>query len=75
MLVRVFTVNQCFELTRSPNSSGWANQTYADKDAVVVDILRKAGAVLFVKTQNPQTLLVRNVYAPRHIHLTNKSIT
>jgi len=35
----------------------WAYKEYADKDAVVVDILRKAGAVLFVKTQNPQSLL------------------
>jgi Asp-tRNA(Asn)/Glu-tRNA(Gln) amidotransferase A subunit family amidase len=39
--------------------TGWAYKEYADKDAVVVDILRKAGAVLFVKTQNPQSLLVR----------------
>ncbi|KAG8902186.1 hypothetical protein FRB99_004792 [Tulasnella sp. 403] len=35
----------------------WANETVADKDAVVVDILRKAGAVLYIKTANPQTLL------------------
>ncbi|KAG9014094.1 hypothetical protein FRB90_005577 [Tulasnella sp. 427] len=35
----------------------WANETVADRDAVVVDILRKAGAVLYVKTANPQTLL------------------
>lgn len=35
----------------------WANETVAEKDAVVVDILRKAGAVLYVKTANPQTLL------------------
>ncbi|EGO31021.1 hypothetical protein SERLADRAFT_359135 [Serpula lacrymans var. lacrymans S7.9] len=36
---------------------GWAYKTVADSDAVVVDILRKAGAILYVKTQNPQTLL------------------
>ena len=30
----------------------------ADSDALVVKILRKAGAILYVKTQNPQTLLV-----------------
>lgn len=36
----------------------WAGKTVADRDAVVVDILRKSGAVLFVKTANPQTLLV-----------------
>jgi amidase len=39
--------------------SAWAYKTVADHDALVVDILRKAGAILFVKTQNPQTLLVR----------------
>ena len=36
----------------------WAGCTVAEKDAVVVDILRKAGAVIYVKTANPQTLLV-----------------
>lgn len=35
----------------------WAYQKEATKDAVAVDILRKAGAVLYVKTANPQTLL------------------
>lgn len=35
----------------------WAGQTVADRDAVVVDLLRRAGAVLYVKTANPQTLL------------------
>ena len=37
----------------------WAGRTIAEKDAVVVDLLRKAGAVIYVKTANPQTLLVR----------------
>ena len=37
----------------------WCYKTIADNDAVAVDILRKAGAVLYVKTNNPQTLLVR----------------
>lgn len=36
----------------------WAGKTLADRDAVVVDILQKSGAVLYVKTANPQTLLV-----------------
>ena len=39
--------------------TSWAYKTVAAKDAVVVDILRKAGAVIYVKTANPQTLLVR----------------
>jgi amidase len=37
---------------------GWAFKTYADRDAVVVDVLRRAGAIIFVKTANPQTLMV-----------------
>ena len=36
----------------------WAGRTIAEKDAVVVDILRRAGAVIYVKTANQQTLLV-----------------
>lgn len=39
--------------------TSWAFKTVAEKDAVAVDILRRAGAVLYVKTANPQTLLVR----------------
>lgn len=38
--------------------AAWAYRTKATKDAVAVDILRRAGAVLYVKTANPQTLLV-----------------
>jgi hypothetical protein len=37
---------------------GWAYKTVADSDALVVEILRNAGAILYVKTQTPQTLLV-----------------
>ena len=43
----------------------WCYKTVAERDAVAVDILRKAGAVLYVKTNNPQTLLVRS-YALLH---------
>ncbi|KZT27702.1 amidase [Neolentinus lepideus HHB14362 ss-1] len=35
----------------------WAYKSVATKDAVAVETLRKAGAVLYVKTANPQTLL------------------
>lgn len=38
--------------------ASWAYKTYADRDAAVVQILREAGAVLYLKTANPQTLLV-----------------
>ncbi|KAG8881141.1 hypothetical protein FRB97_009837 [Tulasnella sp. 331] len=44
-------------LDTSTGYISWVNKSVADKDAVVVDILRKAGAVLYVKTANPQTLL------------------
>jgi Asp-tRNA(Asn)/Glu-tRNA(Gln) amidotransferase A subunit family amidase len=40
------------------SNKGWAYKTVADSDALVVKILRNAGAILYVKTQNPQTLLV-----------------
>lgn len=39
----------------------WAYKTIASKDAVAVSTLRNAGAVLYVKTANPQTLLVRRL--------------
>ncbi|CAE6456123.1 unnamed protein product [Rhizoctonia solani] len=35
----------------------WAGRTVADRDACVVQILRAAGAVVYVKTANPQSLL------------------
>jgi amidase len=38
--------------------ASWAYKSYADHDAAVVQILREAGAVIYVKTANPQTLLV-----------------
>jgi amidase len=38
--------------------ASWAYKSYADYDAAVVRILRDAGAVIYVKTANPQTLLV-----------------
>ncbi len=45
----------------------WAYKTYATKDAVAVDLLRRAGAVLYVKTANPQTLLVGYSFFPSSI--------
>jgi Asp-tRNA(Asn)/Glu-tRNA(Gln) amidotransferase A subunit family amidase len=38
--------------------------SYADRDAAVVRILREAGAIIYVKTANPQTLLVSPVPFP-----------
>lgn len=40
--------------------ASWAYKSYADRDAAVVRILREAGAIIYVKTANPQTLLVSN---------------
>ncbi|KAG8780767.1 hypothetical protein FRC15_009276 [Serendipita sp. 397] len=46
--------------------ASWAYKTYADRDAAAVKILRDAGALIYVKTANPQTLLAlecnNNVY-------------
>jgi amidase len=39
----------------------WIGQ-YAERNAVLVDILLEAGAVLFVRTNVPQTLMVCIVY-------------
>lgn len=41
----------------------WANKFVSDTDAVVVQLLRQAGAILYVKTANPQTLLVSSLLA------------
>lgn len=43
-----------------------AHQAVRERDALVVDILRKAGAVLFVKTTNPQTLMVLETVSNLH---------
>ena len=45
-------------LDTSTGYIAWAYRTKASKDAVVVSLLRRAGAVFYVKTANPQTLLV-----------------
>jgi amidase len=42
----------------SSGYASWAFKTVADRDAAVVKILRQAGAIIYVKTANPQTLLV-----------------
>ncbi|KAG8742622.1 hypothetical protein FRC12_015321 [Ceratobasidium sp. 428] len=44
----------------------WAGRTVSDRDACIVQILRAAGAVIYVKTANPQSLLcletTNNIY-------------
>ena len=63
--IRRCVVPTSFHIFRPYLAIGWAYKTVADRDALVVDILRRNGAVLFVKTQNPQTLLVRNARSSR----------
>lgn len=41
-----------------PGYASWIGK-YAERNAVLVDILESLGAVLFVKTNIPQTLMVR----------------
>jgi amidase len=41
----------------SSGYAAWVNKSVATQDATVVNVYRQAGAVLFVKTANPQTLL------------------
>ena len=45
----------------------WCYNTEASEDAVAVNIFRQAGAVLYVKTNNPQTLLVRPCSIHRYV--------
>jgi Asp-tRNA(Asn)/Glu-tRNA(Gln) amidotransferase A subunit family amidase len=42
----------------TPGYVSWIGK-YADRNAVLVDILLEAGAVPFVRTNVPQTLMVR----------------
>jgi amidase len=51
----------------SSGFAGFAGKTYAESDAVIVHVLRKAGAVIFAKTAVPQTLMV----GPQCIDLQN----
>jgi amidase len=48
-------------LDTSTGYVAWANKSKATEDAVAVHLLRRAGAVLYAKTANPQTLLVGNL--------------
>ncbi|KAI0363623.1 amidase [Pilatotrama ljubarskyi] len=58
--------------------AAWAFRKVAEKDAVAVDVLRTAGAVIYVKTANPQTLLSletnNNIYG-RTLNPHNRSLT
>lgn len=54
------SVEEHIFLTGTPSTSGfvaWAD-SFSDLDALVVKVLRDAGAVFHVKTTNPQALMV-----------------
>ncbi|KAG9314078.1 amidase signature domain-containing protein [Chiua virens] len=65
-------------LDTSTGYIAWAYKTVAENDALVVNILRKAGAIMYVKTQNPQTLLsleTNNNIFGRAVNPYNRNLT
>ncbi|KAF8445614.1 amidase signature domain-containing protein [Boletus edulis BED1] len=65
-------------LDTSTGYVAWAYRMVAENDALVVEILRKSGAIIYVKTQNPQTLLSletnNNIYG-RTVNPYNRKLT
>lgn len=56
------SVKEHVKLVDTPSTSGfiaWADD-YANDDALIIKVLRDAGAVFHVKTTNPQSLMVRH---------------
>lgn len=79
------SIKEHIELRNTPATSGliaWADNV-STEDALIVDILRQAGAVFHVKTTNPQSLMmletVSNLYGttknPHNIQLTSGGST
>jgi hypothetical protein len=63
-------------LDTSTGYIAWANKSIANEDATVIDVLRKAGAVLYVKTANPQTLLVcSSIYVYLSLSLSGRLVS
>lgn len=57
------SVKEHIQLRNTPATSGfiaWADNT-SHADAMIVKVLREAGAVFHVKTTNPQSLMVRRI--------------
>ena len=54
----------------SPSFKGYVSWIgrYASKNSVLADILESLGAVLYVKTNIPQTLMVPSTICTRHDH-------
>lgn len=56
------SVKECVNVANTPSTSGfiaWADN-FQGSDALIVKVLRAAGAVFYVKTTNPQGLMVRS---------------
>jgi amidase len=56
------SVKECINVAKTPSTSGfiaWADN-FQESDALIVKVLRQAGAVFHVKTTNPQGLMVRS---------------
>ncbi|CUA77747.1 hypothetical protein RSOLAG22IIIB_12815 [Rhizoctonia solani] len=49
----------------------WAGRSVAEEDAAIVQILRAAGAVIYVKTTNPQSLFVFETFSDIYGNTTN----
>ncbi|CAE6378822.1 unnamed protein product [Rhizoctonia solani] len=49
----------------------WAGRTIAEEDATVVRILRQAGAIIYVKTTNPQSVFAFETLSNIYGHTTN----
>lgn len=62
-------------LDTSTGYVGWAFKTTAAVNATAVDVLHQAGAVLYVKTANPQTLLVRTFPCSLNCHVLMNVLT
>jgi amidase len=68
------SVKEHIFLSGTPSTSGfvsWADDI-SETDALVIQILRDAGAVFHVKTTNPQGLMVSNPPCRTHAILTMK---
>jgi amidase len=56
------SVKECVNIASTPSTSGfitWADN-FQETDAMIIKVLRAAGAVFHVKTTNPQGLMVRS---------------
>ncbi|CAE7062050.1 unnamed protein product [Rhizoctonia solani] len=49
----------------------WAGRTIAEEDATIVQILRAAGAIIYVKTTNPQSLFAFETFSNIYGNTTN----